>query len=464
MERYRLPESTPGDVYDRIAGLAAQVFDAPIVTVSIVDRERNWFLAVRGFDAGRYLPRDQSLCASVVSGHIPHVVADVREHARAAENRFVRRHHVRAYACTPIVASDGHTLGTVAVLYTDARATTEDQLGVLQNLAAIVMAHLDVQQSGVEAVRAERRRGDAAEYASADARRDRDQAVSARDEARRDRNDAQSDRREAEAGRHDARQDRDSAIRDRDTAEHERDEIEEYATVLQRTLLPPLLPTVDGLSLGAHYHPASRRQVGGDFYDAFAVGDDRWAFFIGDVEGHGVEAAVATSLIRYTLRAAALHYRDPARGLAELNEVMLRELDSRRFCTVLFGTIEPHAVDGVQITVATGGHPPALLLDPTSATATPIRSSGGMFVGAVASATFDACSVHLRPGQTLLLYTDGIIEARRGDDPFDEDALANFCAERASLDVAGLIGDLATLIPKLDPDDDVAVLAISADR
>ena len=66
------------------------------------------------------------------------------------------------------------------------------------------------------------------------------------------------------------------------------------------SLLPPALPKIEGLLLASHYHPASPRRVGGDFYDLFPLGDNRWAFFVGDVEGHGVDAAVATSLIRYT--------------------------------------------------------------------------------------------------------------------------------------------------------------------
>jgi sigma-B regulation protein RsbU (phosphoserine phosphatase) len=85
-----------------------------------------------------------------------------------------------------------------------------------------------------------------------------------------------------------------------------------------------------------------------------------------------------------------------------------------------------------------------------------------MLVGATPNATFDACSVRLRPGQTLLFFTDGIIEARRGATPFDQDSLTAFAVEHAGLGAAGLIDDLATLIPKLDPDDDIAVLAIGA--
>ena len=267
----------------------------------------------------------------------------------------------------------------------------------------------------------------------------------------------------AQVKQDDAELDRDSALRDRDFAEHDRDLIEEYASVLQRTLLPPSLPRMDGLTLAAHYHPASPREVGGDFYDVFAVGGNRSAFFIGDVEGHGADAAVATSLIRYTLRSLALHHSDPTRALAELNTVLLRESGRRRFCTVLLGMFEPHADgDGVEFTIATGGHPPALLLDPVSATVDQVRSRKGMLVGATPNATFHSCTVRLRQGQTLLFYTDGIIEARRGLKPFDEAALAAFALERASLGAAGIVDELATLMPKLDPDDDIAVLAIQA--
>jgi sigma-B regulation protein RsbU (phosphoserine phosphatase) len=268
----------------------------------------------------------------------------------------------------------------------------------------------------------------------------------------------------AEYARNDARLDRDHALRDRDSAEQERDEVEEYASVLQKTLLPPVLPKIPGLSLAAYYHPASPRRVGGDFYDVFALADDRWAFFVGDVEGHGVEAAVATSLIRYTLRSTALHYRDPVRSLAELNSVLLRELRPRRFCTVMLGILEPHAEGaGFDVTVATGGHPPALQLGPDTGQVEHVRSRKGMLVGATPEAIFGKCNAHLRPGQTLLVYTDGLIEARHADPPFDEASLAAFVAERAGLGFPGLVDEITTLIPKLRPDDDVAVLAIGVE-
>jgi sigma-B regulation protein RsbU (phosphoserine phosphatase) len=218
------------------------------------------------------------------------------------------------------------------------------------------------------------------------------------------------------------------------------------------------------MTVAAFFRPISSREVGGDFYDLFALGGDRWAYFIGDVLGHGADAAVVTSLIRYTLRSAALHYSDPTLALAELNAVLLRENQPRRFCTVNYGEVRPlSGRGGFTVTVATGGHPSGLLIDPGSGHVAEIRPRGGMLVGALPEATFDVCTATVRPGQILLFYTDGLTEARRGDDPFDEVALINFVAEYAGGGVSSLMEAIATLVPKLDPRDDIAILALQAD-
>ncbi|ORW05835.1 SpoIIE family protein phosphatase [Mycobacterium kubicae] len=435
VERYQVLDAPPNRVFGRIAGLAAHVFDAPIAVVSVVGHDRIWFMGVHGLESLRQIPRDEGLCGSAVVSDTPYVVSDTLTDSRTAHNRFVEERGIRFYASAPIVSFEGHRLGVVAVMDTKVATASEKQLSILQDLAAIVMEQLELRLSSLDAVRVERRLRGAAEYARDDARRGRDAARQARDDAR----------------------------LDRDIAERERDLIEQYATVLQRTLLPPALPDIPGLALACLYHPASARQVGGDFYDVFALDDQRWAFFIGDVEGHGAEAAVVTSLIRYTLRSAALHISDPTEGLAQLNTVLLKEMNPRRFCTVLFGTLRSSGDGGgFEITMATGGHPPALRLDAGSGTAEKIRSSGGMLVGATPSATFDACRLHLQPGQTLLFYTDGLIEARHSRFPFGEEDLAAFARQRAAMGARGLVDDLAALIPKLEPDDDVAVLAITA--
>lgn len=442
LERYRLLETPPDRLFGRIAALAARVFAVPMARVSVVEHGRVSFLAMHGFDRAGQGARNDGIAASTITGDSPHMVRDALTDPRTAEHPFVQNNQIRFYACAPIVNSDGRRLGAVEVMDTNARTASDEQLGILGDLAAIVLDQIERRLSSLDDLRSEQQLRDAAEYARDDARLDRDHAQLARDDAIRT---------------------RDIAEQNLDTAEHERDLIAEYATVLQRTLLPPSLPVINGLSLAAHYHPSSARQVGGDFYDVFSLGDNRWAFFIGDVEGHGAEAAVATSLIRYTLRAAALHYNDPTHALAELNAVLLRELDPRRFCTVLFGSLEPDASGGgFRVTIATGGHPPALLLDPVSRSADQVRSAEGMLVGMMHQATFDSCQVRLLPGQTLLFYTDGIIESRQARPPFDEESLAAFAIEHAALGAPGLIGRITTLIPKLNPDDDVAVLAIGA--
>lgn len=239
----------------------------------------------------------------------------------------------------------------------------------------------------------------------------------------------------------------------------------DHAEALQRSLLPPTLPEVPGLSVAAHYHPASAARVGGDFYDVFALDAARWAFFLGDVEGHGTAAAAVTSLVRYTLRAAALHHDDPTDGLAELNRVLVGRTGERKFCTVLFGTVTARARGGHHIRLATGGHLPALLLDPASGAVRPVRPHRGMFVGAVPDATFGECAFTLHPGQTLLLYTDGIVEARpTAAGCFGEDALRRYLAPRVGSGASALIAGLADLVPTLRPADDIALLALTADH
>jgi sigma-B regulation protein RsbU (phosphoserine phosphatase) len=382
-----------------------------------------------------------------VVGDGPRVVTDTRADPRYARRPFAVEHGVVFFACAPLVTFDGERLGALMVADVRPRSIDVEHLDVLDEVAAIIMEQLELRLSLLDAVHDERLLRDAAEFARSDAEFDRDTA--------------RLDLDIAERNRDIARRDRDIAARDLDIAERQRDSVEAYATVLQRTLLPPMLPTVPGMTLAAHYHPVSPRQVGGDFYDVFGLGGSRWAFFIGDVEGHGAEAAVATSLIRYTLRSAALHHTRCADVLTELNGVLLREMQPRRLCTVLFGTLAPRA-GGFDLVLATGGHQPGLLIDPGRGTVEIVRSDSGMLVGATPNATFGTLDLRLERGQILLLFTDGIVEARRGATPFDVDRLAGFALEHSGSGVRALVDDLATLIPKLEPGDDVAILAFGA--
>lgn len=443
--RYRDLDVESDAVFEQIAALAARLFSAPMAKVTLVERDAIRLVAVYGFDRGSGLmPREDAICDLVVTGRVGHLVDDALASPETATRAFVRRWGVRFYACSPITDAQGHRLGTVTVMDTVPGSASGEQLGMLDDLAAVVAKHLDTARSSRDSLRSEERNRGVAESDREDARRDRDHARLDRDRARTD---------------------RDHAMRQRDSAEQERDLIQAYASTLQSTLIPPSLPSIDGAQLATHFRPASPRDVGGDFYDVFPLSEGRWGFFIGDVVGHGVQAAVATSLIRYTLRSAAWHYDDPIQVLSELNDVMMSELAPRRPCTVITGAIraDPHS-DDFLITLGTGGHQPGLLLDPAESAAQHVRPSSGTMLGAFKDAPFSACSLRLRQGQTLLLFTDGIVEARRGRDAFDIDSLASFSQQRAHLDPSELVEDLATLTTKLEPDDDVAVLALRANR
>jgi sigma-B regulation protein RsbU (phosphoserine phosphatase) len=258
-------------------------------------------------------------------------------------------------------------------------------------------------------------------------------------------------------------------LRARQEAELEGERLQLLVTTLQRSLLPPALPGVPGLQAAAHYHFASLNEVGGDFYDLFALGADRWGLFLGDVCGKGAEAAAVTSMIRYTLRAAAVYDPDPAAVLSTLNTALHEEYERGfgRFCTAVFGLLSRDG-DSFILTLASGGHPAPLLIRAGVASYHTVR--GGPFIGVFDDAVFTATTtIVLAPGDTLLLYTDGLIDARTGArtgearERFGEEAL---CELAASVVPATATSVVTAIIELLDGfgdglDDDVAVLALS---
>ncbi|MFE6365529.1 PP2C family protein-serine/threonine phosphatase [Streptomyces sp. NPDC057806] len=227
---------------------------------------------------------------------------------------------------------------------------------------------------------------------------------------------------------------------------------------------------VPGLELACHYQTDSPRDVGGDFYDVFPLGGQRWAFFVGDVCGKGAEAAAVTSLARYTLREAAQHHDDPTAVLHALNSALLLDPSiGSRYCTCVFGTLQPSPGGGFTVTVAMGGHPPAFHVQHPEGGAAGvvvegIRPRGGMLVGALEGARFASHTFHLAPGHGLLLYTDGLTEARMPDGTMlGEEGAAAFLTTRSAPDAGRLIEDTITLLTSLPAGagDDVALLALS---
>ncbi|MDG4856862.1 SpoIIE family protein phosphatase [Streptomyces sp. T-3] len=430
VRRYDILDTPPDGAFDRIAALAARLFDAPAATVTIVDTDRVWFKAVYGLAGATQTGRDPGLSISAMLADdvliVPDTLADPLAHTHPLVTGPTG---VRFYAAAPIITSDGYRLGTVEVLDTRPRRLTSEQAGALADLAALVMDELELRLSAMRMLRVER---------------------------------------ELLQVEHAARE----------RAEHDRAEIAAFASTLQRTLLPPALPEVPGLEAACHYTTASVHDVGGDFYDVFPLDARRWAFFLGDVSGRGAPAAAVTSLIRYTLRSTALLEPDPRTVLRTLNATLLLDPDDgSRFCTLTFGTLTADPVGGFALTLTGGGHLPAYHLRPpryggpvpAAARADPVPLPGGMLVGALARADFTCRSLRLAPGEALFLYSDGIIKARTSHGArFGETGLAahltHHAATRPAIGATAVIKDFVALLGTFPagPADDVALLALSA--
>ncbi|MFF2998724.1 PP2C family protein-serine/threonine phosphatase [Streptomyces sp. NPDC057950] len=259
-------------------------------------------------------------------------------------------------------------------------------------------------------------------------------------------------------------------LRARQESDRERERLKRLNATLQKTLLPPALVDVPGLEVAAHYHVASADEVGGDFYDLFPLSAGTWGFFLGDVCGKGVAAAAVTSLARYTLRAAAVYDPDPAAVLTNLNTVLNHEYHDQdpRFCTVIFGLLTPDGDErGFTVDLASGGHPPALLLR-ADGRADYLPTPGGQLIGVLPDAHITTTTVRLDPGDTLLLYTDGLTEAHSASAGrrYGDEALLQFTQELAPTTAHDTVAAIRDLLDTFGTgvDDDTAVLALNVPR
>jgi serine phosphatase RsbU (regulator of sigma subunit) len=209
------------------------------------------------------------------------------------------------------------------------------------------------------------------------------------------------------------------------------------ASTLQQALLPENLPELPGADVAARYLAAGEvNEVGGDFYDIYRAGDQTWGLAIGDVRGKGPRAAAITALARYTLRTASLTEHAPSRILRVLNEAMLRHRADDRFCTVAYASIRPSSRGGMRLTLGVGGHPLPLILrrdGSVERVGTP-----GTLIGLVADPDITDQTVELEPGDSIVLYTDGVPEARSKGDLYGEKRLVELLRSCAGCDASAL--------------------------
>jgi PAS domain S-box-containing protein len=235
------------------------------------------------------------------------------------------------------------------------------------------------------------------------------------------------------------------------------------AHTLQQSLLPPELPQIAGVAVAARFRPAGEGvEMGGDFYDVFALADGSWAMTIGDVCGKGPSAAALTALARYTLRAVTMHDQRPDRVLSLLNEAILRNRTDDRFCSAVFARLE-RSEEGAVIDIACGGHPQPLLIR-ADGTVTEVGGTG-LLLGLWSDPNVSSERVELYPGDSLVLYTDGVTDARAPERILTPEDMASLLREAAGAGAS----EIATRIERSatagtgEPRDDIALLVVGVE-
>ena len=228
------------------------------------------------------------------------------------------------------------------------------------------------------------------------------------------------------------------------------------ADALQRSLMPRL-PDLPAVSFAGRYLPAAAARLGGDWYDAFQLGDGRLGIAIGDVVGRGFHAAAIMGQLRSGLRAYALHGMSPSRVLERLSG-LLRQLEPGRTATLVYLVLDPH---GGGLTVAAAGHPPPLI-DPVGGEPRFLDLPASVPLGAVRHARYEEQELELEPGSALVLYTDGLIE--RAGEPLEAGLERLVTTVSRTYDDLEQMGDALVdeLLPEGAGHDDAALLVAQA--
>ena len=224
-------------------------------------------------------------------------------------------------------------------------------------------------------------------------------------------------------------------------------------------LAPEDLPDITGFEVGRVYQ-AGTGMMAGDFYDVFRVAPTRVVALIGDVTGHGIEPSITAFQAKYLLRVFLRQFRDPAQALEELN-AQLSALDRAEemisLCVVVFDT------DAGTIGYASAGHPAVWLWHEKDVR--PLRSTGPLLM-LDPDGTFHSRELRLDSGDLVLLYTDGLSEARAGDQLFGEERIANAIRRDPGADPDVLVKSLlesARDFARQPITDDIAILALRRD-
>jgi len=403
-----LLDTDPEPQFDQYTRLAALTTKAPRAFVSIVDDRHAFWKSTIGFGdlavADRQYPVQGTACQVLIATNQPLIVEDVARDPLIRDLAMAERWSMGALAGHPVHGPGGEVLGGLWVMDSAPRAWSETEVLVLSTLAQAISAEIALRDALSRANRHVSLLQAAGKVSS------------------------------------------------------------ELAQTLQRSLLPPLIPKMPGIDAAASFIPAAGGViVTGDFYDLFPTGGSRWCAVLGDVSGHGVSAAQITALARYTIRADALNTLSPSRVLEQLNQALLAQrIPDERFLTAACAILRPEE-DAFTGLLTTAGHPSVLLRRADGSVES--RWTSGTLLGLFEDADLGQDRFTLRPGDALVMYSDGVTEAHIPDDwdLFGEGRLIKLLSESAHLDAEALvkrISDAALHHSRGHMIDDMAILAL----
>ncbi|MFD8301903.1 SpoIIE family protein phosphatase [Streptomyces sp. NPDC059690] len=231
---------------------------------------------------------------------------------------------------------------------------------------------------------------------------------------------------------------------------------------LQRSLLPPELPEIDGVEVEVIYRAAGEgNEVGGDFYDLFPISDGAYGFAIGDVCGTGPNAAAVTGLARHALRLLAREGLSGPAVLERLNSAILDEGARSRFLTLLYGELRPQEDGSAELKVVCAGHPLPLRLR-QDGTVEPAAEPQPL-LGVMEDLDLYEETVTLDPGDVLLCVTDGVTERREGTRMLGDDGLTDVLTTCTGLTAGAVAARIMRAVERFAsdaPSDDMAILAM----
>ncbi|WP_433373092.1 SpoIIE family protein phosphatase [Actinoplanes sp. CA-142083] len=240
------------------------------------------------------------------------------------------------------------------------------------------------------------------------------------------------------------------------------DERRKVARTLQASLLPPALPHVEGVGFAAEYVPTGS-EVGGDFYDVVPAGDDRWLVVVGDVSGKGVQAATVTGLVRDVIRILVDDGKPMNEILCRVNKTLVQR-GGGRYCTLAMASVQREPDGTLVVCLHLAGHDRAVLVRADGKTS--FVGEGGTALGLLETIASPDTEVRLGAGDSLIFYTDGVTERRRGRELFGTGRLRDAAGPLAGYPADVMAARLRSITINFsveEPRDDIAILVLRND-